>query len=138
MNWKDTGAFEAWVEKYQIGPGMNDLHKDPEGDLYSGFDGTVGEGWVPILDRLAADLIAMGWERSVAQIKEKFGTLCFYAEGTTRAMDDRIDQATTESSKTCENCGAPGERRSGGWILTLCDACNAQRETSRRSSSDAS
>lgn len=142
-------AFKAWVEKWQIGPGMNDnnpvrrelwnKHRTTKGlsplpleGLYSGFDGSVGAGWVPILDRLSADLKAMGWDGSVSQIKEKFGTLRFYAN-TSGVPDDqkdafwaRIRQAEAESATTCEDCGAPGTtgaKPGRFWILTLCDAC---------------
>lgn len=144
--WRKTGAFEAWVEKWQIGPGMNDSNpgvqefvKDmPEitgpmaKRLYSGFDGTVGEGWVPVLDRLAADLVALGWDRDLHQIKEKFGGLRFYTGQTTPEMDRRIDQAEAECWQTCENCGAPGEAKGPGWLLTLCETCRAAFNASRR------
>ena len=148
-------AFKAWVEKYQIGPGMNDntrrafyekyraehgLSPLPAEGLYSGFDGSVGPGWVPILERLASDLKAMGWDGSVAQIKEKFGGLRFYAnlrgsvpEEQHEAAWQRIRDAEAESYKTCEDCGAPGStgpRPGRRWILTLCDPCRGGPLTS--------
>lgn len=140
-------AFKAWVDRWEIGPGMNDNYKlthineqrvangeepiEPR-TRYSGFDGSVGKGWVPILDRLAADLKAMGWNGSVQQIKEKFGTLRFYANTTGVPEDQydafwkRIHEAEAESGKTCEDCGAPGThgpRPGRSWWLTLCDSC---------------
>lgn len=124
---KETGKFQAWVEKHQIGPGMNDAQFRPNRTLYSGFDGTVGDGWLPILDRLATDLIAMGWDRDLHQVKEKFGGLRFYIGASTKEMEDRIDQAEREASKTCENCGAPGKTQGPGWLLTLCDTCQSAR-----------
>lgn len=144
--WKNTGAFEAWVQKWQIGPGMNDNNpgvrdfvkeaapetlKAMEKKLYSGFDGTVGEGWVPILDRLAADLVALGWDRDLHQVKEKYGGLRFYVGASTPEMDARIDQAEKECWQTCENCGAPGQAAGPGWILTLCDACRDRQRKAR-------
>lgn len=111
-------GFQAWVERWSIGPGMND-----RGDRYSGFDGTVDLGWIPILDDLARDLYALGWTGKVAQIKEKFGTLRFYIDGGTEAMYACIDQAERRSASTCEVCGTAGELRGGGWLKTLCDSC---------------
>ena len=123
-------TFHEWVEKWQIGPGMNDGHII-NSELYSGFDGTVGEGWVLILDRLAADLVAMGWDRNLMQVKEKFGELRFSIGSGTDKMFERIDQAEEESANTCEQCGQPGVTRPGGWLLTLCDACDAKRNGMR-------
>jgi len=154
-SWNKTGAFKAWVRKWKIGPGMNDRNRSvrnfveslsyQEGDflarykdsckqslelmdeqLYSGFDGTVGEGWVPILDRLAEDLINMGWDRDLHQVKEKFGGLRFYIGNSTEEMEKRIDEAEAECDRTCENCGAPGRSTGGGWIKTLCAECEAK------------
>ncbi len=38
-------------------------------------------------------------------------------------IDDAVTHAEHLSYITCETCGAPGKRRSGGWIRTLCDKC---------------
>jgi hypothetical protein len=38
----------------------------------------IGDGWVPIVDRLVTDLEAMGWRGRVDQVKENFGGLRFY------------------------------------------------------------
>ena len=111
-------TFYEWVDKWKIGPGMNDRT-----GLYSGNDGAVGEGWVPILDRLAEDLVNMGWDRHLGQVKEKFGTLRFYIGQSTEEMLDRIDRASAETAITCEECGSPGKMRSGGWIVVRCDNC---------------
>lgn len=144
-----NAAFQSWVDKWGIGPGMNDiariehanngrtLRQEPLLPLptrYTGYDGSVGPGWVPLLDQLAADLKAMGWDGSVKQIKEKFGTLRFYAvpNGVPpeqhAAFRERIVQAEFESGRICEDCGAPGTsgpRPGRYWILTLCDTCRS-------------
>jgi len=144
-------TFQEWVRKWKIGPGMNDNSppirefveelaaatgslsgyaesskkslKLMDERLYSGFDGTVGPGWVPILDRLAEDLVKLGWDRQLDQVKEKFGTLRFYIPVETDAMSDRIQQAEDESAKTCEECGKPGTLQGKGWLVTNCDEC---------------
>jgi hypothetical protein len=57
------------------------------------------------------------------QIKEKFGGLRVYLNGETPEMTAAIIEAERKSFETCEQCGAPGKLRRGGWISTLCDIC---------------
>ena len=111
--------FREWVLKYNIGPGMND---EPGVENYSGADGHVGDGWLGILDRLATDLISLGWDRDLNQVKEKMGRLQVSIGHATPAMYDRIEAAVLESAVTCETCGAPGHCRGGSWLYTACDA----------------
>jgi len=90
----------------------------------------VGDGWSGILDRLLTSIKEAGWDGKVVQVKEKFGGLRFYCEGPpSLAVDTAIQLAEEESYSTCENCGAPSEARTGGWVQTLCDACNAKRQS---------
>lgn len=64
----------------------------------------------------------------VVQIKEKFGTLRFYTDGVgDEYCQGAIALAELMSGHICEVCGAPGERRSDGWIQTLCDEHHANR-----------
>lgn len=149
-------SFAGWVRKWRIGPGMNDRRPEildwigthermgyaaeaaemralrAEG-LYSGFDGRVGQGWVPLLDRLAADLVAMGWDRDLHQVKEKFSTLRFYVGRSTRKMTQRIRAAEAESARTCCECGcevsvdADSPDAVPGW----CPRCRAAAAASR-------
>jgi hypothetical protein len=133
-------TFDEWVIAFDIGPSMNQRwqfdrrgKECPPGLRYNGVDGTVGKGWVPLLTRLATDLKNMGWTGAVEQIKEKFGSLRFYAlpDGVPahlhEAFRDRITAAEAESCRTCEMCGAPGaiesRRPNGGWIKCLCPTC---------------
>lgn len=76
------------------------------------------------------------------QIKEKFGTLRFYAQVPEWAYDI-IAFVESDTSRYCEDCGlrhgepmgdGPGKLtyanvrlRRGGWWRTLCDACEAKR-----------
>lgn len=55
-----------------------------------------GSGWSPIIDWLHRELLVLDPEYELWQVKEKFGTLCFYAEFRT-------------------------QRR---WHFTLCDRCH--------------
>ena len=57
----------------------------------------------------------------VLQVKEKFGTLRFYAGQVDDRAQAYIDFAEHMSGKVCEVCGAPGKLGGKGWIRTLCE-----------------
>jgi hypothetical protein len=78
------------------------------------------EGWLPLADRLIIDLVALGWDMDLHQIKEKYGGLRFYIGDRSNDIDDRITQAEIESMHTCQICGNLGELRTEGWYSTLC------------------
>jgi hypothetical protein len=119
----------AWARRWNVAPGG--LGNHPGVATYSGYAGYVRKGWIPILDRLAEDLIALGWDRTLHQVKQKFGGLCFYTgrlpSATFEAVRHRIDEAMAESRRTCEECGAPGRTAPvggpDGWVETLCPRC---------------
>ncbi len=82
----------------------------------------VGEGWFPLIKTLIEDLIALGWDKQVCQVKEKFGGLRFYINNHTDEMFHRIREAENESVSICEVTGKPGYLRNNkGWYVTLCD-----------------
>lgn len=62
------------------------------------------------------------------QVKEKFGTLRFYYHGGDEYIHGLVAMAESMTAVTCEECGAPGEQRSGGWIRTLCDHHESERQ----------
>ena len=66
----------------------------------------------------------------IMQIKEKFGTLCFYTNGIPQESNifDIIDKYEAMSAHICMNCGKPAETKdSDGWLDTLCDSCAKQQ-----------
>jgi hypothetical protein len=82
----------------------------------------VSLGWNLIIKNLIQDLIKLGWNKEVIQVKEKFGGLRFYINEGTDEIHQRIAQAELESMKTCEITGKPGKIRTDiGWHRTLCD-----------------
>jgi hypothetical protein len=103
---------------------------------YGGF--AVGEGWWPILQALCSNIQHyINWKNKdsevvpqvvVAQIKEKFGGLRFYYDGGDDRIQGMVSMAESWADKTCETCGKPGRRREGGWIRTLCDEHEAERQ----------
>lgn len=92
-----------------------------------------GDGWFGVVHRLSLLLELEIAEMPEAEqphyradfVKEKFGTLTFGMSKTTPVMIEMISEAEHESAETCEHCGKPGRLRSGGWIRTLCDECEA-------------
>jgi hypothetical protein len=82
----------------------------------------VGLGWFPLIKDLITDLIELGWNKEVCQVKEKFGGLRFYINAATSEAHKRISQAEIESMSICEVTGKPGKLRTDiGWYRTLCD-----------------
>jgi hypothetical protein len=65
----------------------------------------------------------------VHEVKEKFGSLRFYADGCNDAVGSYVMFAEYLSARICEVCGAPGERRDDeGWLQTLCDQHSRDRK----------
>jgi hypothetical protein len=62
------------------------------------------------------------------QAKQKFGTLRFHVNRATDVESAYVDFAERMSARTCEVCGARGKLRTGGWVRTLCDAHEAERD----------
>jgi len=90
----------------------------------------VGAGWAPLIKRLYA---AMPEGTEVVQVKEKFGGLRFYTNGTTQEFEAMIDKAEDESYSVCEWCGEPGSvDDSTYWVLTLCEQHKAERAAGGR------
>lgn len=95
-----------------------------------------GPGWYPLLKDLITDLIALGWNRQICQIKEKFGGLRFYINEGSDAIHDRISKAEADSYEICEVTGRPGKLRNDlGWIETLCDEEYEKRLAEKRNRS---
>jgi len=81
----------------------------------------VEEGWFPLIIDLVKDLLELGWDGQLCQVKEKFGGLRFYIGFGSKEIFNRIHKAEAKSFKICEECGEPGKLRKNPWIKTLCD-----------------
>lgn len=116
---------------------------DFETCMYYGF--SCGDGWYKIIDELSeklSDFILEYYAFSkgapvpyVVQVKEKFGSLCFYMSNQTKEMTEMIAIAEEQSVVTCEWCGEPGKhdrhrekKEKFGWVRTLCDPCAEKRD----------
>lgn len=102
---------------------------------YGGF--AVGKGWYPILEELCKNIQQhIEWANRetevcpqvvVEQIKEKFGGLRFYYEGGDEQIHGMVRMAEAWAGVACEECGGIGKRRGGGWVRTLCDKHEDER-----------
>lgn len=81
----------------------------------------VGEGWYGLLVKLIEELIEAGWDKTILQVKEKFGGLRFNTYGATTEMHNIISKYCALSHLICENCGMPGKTVGESWLCTLCD-----------------
>ena len=101
-----------------------------------GFE--CGDGWYQVLDSLCGqiqhytdwnnDNHAKGYTQYkqvpqviATQVKEKFGGLRFYYDGGDDHIGGMVRMAESWAAHACEECGAPGKMRHGGWIRTLCE-----------------
>ena len=106
-------------------------------------------GWFTLVDNLCASIEPKirAWKDQnpdsdthprLAQVKEKFGGLCFYmvdldpdevGEGFYHEVMDLIFLAVQESYTICEICESHGEiRRDLKWHRTLCEKCYIKRK----------
>lgn len=94
-----------------------------------GFGFECGDGWydlihtlcVTIQNRIDNNQHLKIEQVVVAQVKEKFGGLRFYADGTDATIDGMIWFADEMSYHICEVCGAKGETNGTGWTRTTCE-----------------
>lgn len=106
---------------------------------YGGF--AINSGWWPIVETLCGQIQHRidWWNKNretrpvieqvvVEQIKEKFGGLRFYYTGGDDVIHGMVRMAEAWAEHHCEECGKPGKSRSGGWIKTLCDEHEAERQ----------
>jgi hypothetical protein len=108
---------------------MEETYPNMFKEAYGGF--AVGAGWWTIIESLCNNIQShIDWQVKrgkdcpqvvVEQIKEKFGGLRFYYSGGDDEISGMVHMAESWAAHSCETCGAPGERRGGGWIRTLCD-----------------
>lgn len=78
----------------------------------------VGPGWHALIDRIYDQLPT---DAFVSDVKEKWGGLRLSVYDVDESVFDFIDAIESESLRTCEVCGNPGQPRDTGWIKTLCD-----------------
>lgn len=96
-----------------------------------GFE--CSDGWEPSIRKTAEKLEPLiaaakakdpeGYEAGyyrTSQLKEKFGTGCWYLSGGTDEMQDLVQAWENETENICEICGKPGKLHGQGWYYTSC------------------
>jgi len=99
------------------------------------------DGWYNIIDNLCKSIVeitkVIGFELSVLQIKEKFGTLRFYysiddgklkiplgsRSKYNKLISDLVLAAEKKSETICEICGKKGKLYNDFWKKTRCKEC---------------
>jgi hypothetical protein len=110
-----------------IGGLENGFYPDRDPIKDSGFF-ECGNGWYPLIKDLITDLIELGWNKQVCQVKEKFGALRFYINTGSDEIFKKIHSYENQSYETCETCGEKGELRLVGWYKTLCNKHHEERK----------
>ena len=96
----------------------------------------IADGWFTLVDTLCRDLQYLtdngrGPQVKAYQVKAKFTQLRFYAGGGDSFQNGMIYMASQLASRTCAECGAPGEpcERDYAWFI-LCPV-HAQSRSSK-------
>jgi hypothetical protein len=121
---KDKAIFEKWPQWFR--------DKDDYRLSGMGLGFRCDDGWYELIyslcERLEPMVAALGDRASdfqIVQVKEKFGGLRFYVDGSNAEIEEAIDSASELSILTCEVCGNPGSlgQDATGWWKTLCASC---------------
>jgi hypothetical protein len=125
--------YEAFVKR------LEETYPNMFSQPYGGI--AVSPGWWPIIEILCANIQShTNWWNTnrkdrpiveqvvVEQIKEKFGGLRFYYQGGDDTIAGMVRMAEAWADHSCEECGAPGNLRHGGWVRTLCDHHEAEHQ----------
>lgn len=90
-----------------------------------------GPGWYPLLVNLDAKMSELDPHYTLEQVKDKYAELRFYwtpsafvSDDVFAQMEHLVEEASDQSTRTCERCGSAGRMRdTGGWYQVLCDTC---------------
>lgn len=140
----DEAKYDAFVKR------MEETYPKMFSEPYGGF--CIGEGWWQIVESLCANIQShIDWNNDtrerllkdnpydhkipdelsqvyIHQIKEKFGGLRFYYQGGDKTIQGMVRIAESWADNTCEKCGNKGTIRHGGWMRTLCDEHEIERQ----------
>ena len=91
-----------------------------------GWGFSCGDGWFDLIDTLC-ERLQFWTDRNKApqvvaqQVKEKFGTLCFYPREANEKQRGMIYMAEAMSARICDQCGKPGQTLVHEfWHMTRC------------------
>ena len=84
---------------------------------------SVPRGWHELARKMIEECEAIYPDWKIVDLKEKFGAIRCYDNGSPKEVQEIIDKYEAISARTCCNCGKPATRISTGWILPWCDNC---------------
>lgn len=87
---------------------------------------SVKSGWASLIHKIFDKKEELNTTARIVQVKEKWGGLRIYSDYD-EVFEPFIHEVERESFKICEQCGAPGDLRSGGWYKTLCEVHGGNR-----------
>lgn len=117
-------------ELYQEYPLLYADHNKPPTETGMCWGIQCESGWWSLIERASERLESYIWEHfrddpdhpRAYSVKQKFGRLEIYLTYYDSTLQKIVDDARTESLRTCEVTGKPGKLRMDlGWIRTLCD-----------------
>ena len=104
--------------------------KDNQGPIMPmQFGFSVGDGWYWLLDNLMENIQNYcKWNNvphiHITQVKEKFGGLRFYYNGSDETISGMVWFAEHLSYKICEQCGTTENvGKTIGWMAICCEDC---------------
>lgn len=121
--------YGQWVLLRNVWTGKIDWD-DPEVFDYSVYD-ELPNGWAKAFGMEMIDELGQAIDKKpglrdtyfTEQIKEKFGALRWYDNGTTKEMQDIIGKYEHLSQNICISCGRPDVGTTRGWITPQCEKC---------------
>lgn len=96
-----------------------------------GFD--CDDGWFDLIYDLSKKISVLDPDCQAVQVKEKFGGLRFYTNGTNEESQKIITEYERKSCVTCETCGdtTTAKPRGNYWVKTLCNKCYRKLKISK-------
>lgn len=125
-----TEEFEEYL--ISIGGLINGWYPDRDPIVSRGFF-ELNNGWLELVKNCIEELITVGWNKEILQVKEKFAGLRFYINEGNYDIFSIIEKYEELASNTCEICGTTENVavRGGGWLVALCDTHAQEREDKR-------
>ncbi|WP_150954642.1 hypothetical protein [Microbacterium testaceum] len=102
----------------------------------------VNQGWWPLLRRVDAQIAALEPRYRVVRLGAELGVLdlAVHPDDLSEEVENLVDEAQYESTRTCEICADRGRAyRQGDWLITLCtDHARARGARPARTDADIS
>lgn len=113
----------VWTDEIVIDLDAEEIEYTLLDDMMPGWRKAFGE---QMCEEIRNILIQYNYlnEYRITEIKEKFGMLRWYDNGSPKEVIDIINKYEGISAKTCILCGQPATQISKGWISPYCNCVN--------------